>query len=142
MDTALLTAEWVLLAFFGLVVLSAAFIWFRRRHISQGRPLLVGALRSATKPRWRLGLIRFSGDRLEWFSVVGPALGPEQVWIRHELDLGAPEVLGEEIPGLPAAVSVSTGARNTWLALTPNTYTAVRSWHESSPPGFNVNVVS
>jgi hypothetical protein len=138
--TALHIAEWVMAACLATLVLAAAFLWLRRRHIAQGRNLLFGALRTTAEPRWRLGLIRLRGDQFEWFSVVGPRLRPEHTWIRHELDLGSPSPLGEDIPGLTDAVRVSTGHVGVELAFSPSTYTAVRAWHESSPPGFNVNV--
>ena len=48
--------------------------------------------------------------------------------------------LDVDIPGIPGAVMVDTGRHHTELALSPPSYTAVRAWHESSPPGFNVNV--
>lgn len=133
-------AEVVLAGVIFLLVGSVAFMWLRRRYIGQGRPLLFCALRSEAEPRWRLGFVRFRGDLLEWFSVVGPRLGPERVWVRHELDLGVPRPAEDEIPGIPAAVAVPTGTRGAELAMSAATYTAVRAWHESSPPGFNVNV--
>lgn len=138
--TALHAAEWLVAAALLAMVLAAAFLWLRRRHIAQGRNLLFGGLRTQAAPRWRLGLIRLRGDQFEWFSVVGPGLGPEHTWVRHELDLGAPRPLAEEIPGLTEAVGVSTGHEGVDLAFSPSTYTAIRAWHESSPPGFNVNV--
>lgn len=137
---ALHLVELVVAACLVLVVGSLAFVWLRRRHIAQGRTLMLGAMRTSAEPRWRLGLIRLRGDRFEWFSVVGPRLGPERSWLRHDLDLGAPQRLTEVVAGLPDAVAVTTGRHEVELALTPSTYTAVRAWHESSPPGFNVNV--
>lgn len=132
--------ELVVGAVVALLVLSLAFLWLRRRHIGQGRPLLFCALRSEAEPRWRLGLVRFRGEKLEWFSVVGPRLGPERTWIRHELDLGVPRSIGDEIPGLAEAVAVPTGTSGAELAMQPASCTAIRAWHESSPPGLNVNV--
>jgi len=46
------------------------------------------------------------------------------------------------IAGLPEAVEVTCHyAEDTFqLALSPAAYTAMRSWLESAPPGFNVNV--
>ena len=45
-------------------------------------------------------------------------------------------------PVLPEAVTVDCryGTDSFSLALAPSAYTAMRSWLESSPPGFNVNV--
>lgn len=140
-STALLTAEWVLSAPLLAIVAVGAFLWLRRRYIAQGRPLLLGALRTDVEPRWRLGLIRLRGERFEWFSVGGPRLGPEHTWSRQELDLGAPQPITEEIPGLAEAVCVTTGRPGAELALTPSTYTAILAWHESAPPGLGVNVV-
>ncbi len=140
MDTTVQAGELVLLSVLLLLLASVAFIWLRRRFIAEGRPLLFCAMRTEAEPRWRLGLVRFRGDRLEWFSVAGPRVGPEQSWIRHQLDLGTPRRLDDEIPGLPEAVAVPTGTAGAELAMHPASYTAIRAWHESSPPGFNVNV--
>ena len=123
-----------------LIVLTLAFIWLRRKVIARGHDLILGAIRTPADPRWRLGLIRLRGDQFEWFSVVGPRMRSERSWARHDLDLGAPTPVDVDIPGIPGAVMVDTGRHQTELALSPPSYTAVRAWHESSPPGFNVNV--
>lgn len=137
---ALETVELVVVTVVLLLAGSIAFVWLRRRYLAEGRPLLFCAVRTGAQPRWRLGFVRFRGDQLEWFSVVGPRMTPEQTWVRHELDPGPPMRLDEEIPGLPEAVAVPIGHAGTEFAVHPATYTAVRAWHESSPPGFNVNV--
>ncbi|HOA67267.1 MAG TPA: DUF2550 family protein [Phycicoccus elongatus] len=138
--TALTTAELILAALLALIVLTLAFIWLRRKVIARGHDLILGAIRTTADPRWRLGLIRLRGDQFEWFSVVGPRMRSERSWARHDLDLGAPTPVDVDIPGIPGAVMVDTGRHQTELALSPPSYTAVRAWHESSPPGFNVNV--
>lgn len=140
--TPLATAELVLAVVLGVVLLSLLYVWLRRRWISGGKPLMLCAVSTGHR-RWRLGLARIAGENLDWFSVVGPSLGPEHSWMRHELDLGAPSPLGEPVPGLPVdAVSVSGISANSdyQLAMSPAAYTALRAWLESSPPGFNVNV--
>lgn len=141
MDNAVQILELILICAPLLVIAAVAFVWFRRRYIAEGRPLLFCAFRSEAEPRWRLGLVRIRDDRLQWFSVAGPRLGPERSWIRHELDLGMPRRIDDEIPGLPEAVAVPTGSAGAELALHPASYTAIRAWNESSPPGFNVNRV-
>jgi hypothetical protein len=140
--TPLVTAESVLALVAVLVALTLAYVWVRRQYISDGRPLMLCALRTETEPRWRLGLARLSGARLDWFSVVGPSVRPQSSWMRHELDLGTPTPVAEPIPGLPDAVEVAglCGAMPCGLALTLSAYTALRAWLESSPPGFGVNV--
>lgn len=138
----IVTAEIVLAVVLALVVLFIVYVWLRRRWISGGKPLMVCAI-STGPGRWRLGLARIAGDRLDWFSVVGPSLRPAHWWSRHDLDLGAPQRLADSVPGLPPdAVSVAGRSPNQdyELAMSPAAYTALRAWLESSPPGFNVNV--
>ena len=134
--------ELVLVVALALLAACIVFVWLRRRYISGGKPLMMCAV-NAGDGRWRLGLARIAGDRLDWFSVVGPSLRPAHEWLRHDLDLGAPGRLGELVPGLPSdAVSVTGRSRTTHyeLAMSPAAYTSLRAWLESSPPGFNVNV--
>ena len=141
--SALVTTEIVIGAALLAIIASAVFLWFRRRYIAGGLPLMLCALRTEASPRWRLGLVRLAGDGFEYFSVVGPSLRPVHRWVRHQLELSAPEPLAESVPGLPAdAVQVSgtCGPTPCGLAFSPAVSTAVRAWMESSPPGFNVNV--
>ncbi|KGN35057.1 hypothetical protein N802_02325 [Knoellia sinensis KCTC 19936] len=140
--SAIATVELVLAVVLALIVLFIVYIWLRRRYISGGKPLMLCAINTGDR-RWRLGLVRIAGDRLDWFSVVGPSPRPAHSWLRHDLDLGAPKRLPDAVPGLPAdAISVVGRSRSTdyELAMSTAAYTAVRAWLESSPPGFNVNV--
>ena len=88
------------------------------------------------------GAAAFSGSTLEWFTLIGPSPAP-----RPHLGAAAArprpaQVAGDRIAGLPEAVTVDChyGTDTFALALAPSAYTAMRSWLESSPPGFNVNV--
>ena len=140
--TPIATIELVLVVALALLLAGIVFVWLRRQYISGGKPLMLCAI-STGDHRWRLGLARIAGDRLDWFSVVGPSLRPAHGWVRHDLDLGAPHRLAETVPGLPSdAVCVTgrSGSDDYELALSPAAYTALRAWLESSPPGFNVNV--
>ncbi|KGN39312.1 DUF2550 domain-containing protein [Knoellia subterranea] len=140
--TPIATIELVLVVALALVVASIVFVWLRRRWISGGQPLMICAINTGDR-RWRLGLARIAGDRLDWFSVVGPSFRPDHSWLRHDLDFGAPRRLDEAVPGLPGdAVCVSGRSRSGdyELAMSPAAYTSLRAWLESSPPGFNVNV--
>lgn len=140
--SALVAVELVVGILIGAIVAPLLYVWIRRRWISSGRALIVCAIRTARRPRWRLGLLRIGEDRLAWFSVVGPSPFPESSWSRHDLELEAPHPLQENVPGLNNALSVAGhgpgGAIN--LALSAADYTALRAWLESSPPGFNVDV--
>ncbi|HEV7145646.1 MAG TPA: DUF2550 family protein [Pedococcus sp.] len=123
-------------------VLALTFIFARRRMLGSGAPLMLCALQPHGRSQYRLGLLRFAGSTLEWFTLVGPSLRPSRRWQRADLDLDAPVAPGELISGLPDAVTVECryAGDSFGLALTPAAYTAMRSWLESSPPGFNVNV--
>lgn len=141
--TPIATIELVLVVALALMVAFIVYIWLRRRYISSGKPLMLCAISTGVNGRWRLGLARISGDRLDWFSVIGPSPRPAHSWVRHDLDLGAPQRLGDTVPGLPQdAVSVTgrSGSFDHELAMSPAAYTALRAWLESSPPGYNVNV--
>ncbi len=139
----LVTAESVIGLLVVTLVLVLTYVWVRRHYISEGRPLMLCALRTEAEPRWRLGLARLSGARLDWFSVVGPSVRPQYSWMRQDLLLGTPEPVDDQIPGLPEAVFISgtCGGRACGLALSPPAYTALRAWLESSPPGLGSNVV-
>jgi hypothetical protein len=87
-------------------------------------------------------LLRFAGTRLQWFTLIGPSMRPRREWERVRLQLDAPGNPHEVLAGLPDAVEVTChyGSDTFELALAPTAYTAIRSWLESAPPGFNVNV--
>ncbi len=142
MTSILLSVEAVVVVLVVLAVVVVALVWLRRRRIAAGGPLIVCALRTPAEPRWRLGLVRLSEERLDWFSVVGATTRPELSWGRHELDFGAPRRLTDHIPGLPEPYAVNGTAAGAALdlALPRSGGTVLRAWLESSPPGFNVNV--
>jgi hypothetical protein len=137
----LVTAEIVAGVLVLLAVSILAFIFIRRRMLAAGRPLMVAAVRH-TGHGYRLGLLRFGGTRLQWFTLVGPSMRPQREWERVRLELEAPGSPHEVVAGMPDAVEVTChyGPDTFQLALAPTHYTAVRSWLESAPPGFNVNV--
>jgi hypothetical protein len=118
--------------------------FLRRRYIAKGLPLTLCGLRRSEGDRWRLGLIRFGDNALEWYALGGVSVRPKHRWLRQRLLLDAPEMLhgGESIPLLPDAsrVPCSDGDHRFQLALQGPAYTALRSWQEASPPGYNVNV--
>jgi hypothetical protein len=123
-------------------LLALTFIFVRRRVLASGTPLMLCALQPHGRTNYRLGLLRFAGSTLEWFTLVGPSMRPARSWERPRLELEAPQSTSEVVAGLPEAVTVRChyGTDTFQLALAPAAYTAMRSWLESSPPGFNVNV--
>ena len=130
----------------GMLVLLAvsilAFIFIRRRLLAASSLLMLCGLRAHGAKSYRLGLMRFSEGRLEWFTLVGPSMRPRRVWERARLEPEAPGKPHEVISGMPDAVEVTChyGTDTFQLALSLVAYTAMRSWLESAPPGFNVNV--
>jgi hypothetical protein len=125
-----------------VVVLATTFL--RRRYIAKGLPLTLCGMRRSQSDRWRLGLIRFGDNALEWYSLGGVSVRPKHRWLRQRLLLDVPELLrgSDSIPLLPGAsrVPCSDGDSDFELALQGPAYTALRSWQEASPPGYNVNV--
>ena len=127
----------------GMLLLGAlcvlAFVWFRRRIIAGGKPLMLCAVRTPADPMWRLGLLRFGGRQLDWFTMIGPSLRPDQTWDRHELTLAAPTVTADVIPllGESLTASATNGGRSFEIAMHSSGLTAMRAWMESQPPGLS-----
>lgn len=125
-----------------LVVLATRFV--RRRYIAGGVPLTLCGQRDAPNLQWRLGLVRFGDDALEWYTLGGVSVRPKHRWQRQTLVLDAAEPLeaGDRISLLPQAnrVRCTDGEASFELALQRPAYTALRSWQEAAPPGYNVNV--
>lgn len=125
-----------------LLVLAATYL--RRRYIAKGQPLTLCGFRAGGSDRWHLGLMRLADNALEWYTLGGVSLRPKRRWQRQALLLEAPRLLAPEdaLALLPDAYGVSCTDRvETFeLALQGPDYTAVRSWQEAAPPGYNVNV--
>lgn len=127
-----------------LVVLAATYL--RRRYIAKGQPLTLCGFRTGSNGngRWHLGLMRLADNALEWYTLGGVSLRPKRRWLRQSLLLDAPRLLPPEdaLALLPDAFGVSCTDRvdSFELALQGPDYTAVRSWQEAAPPGYNVNV--
>jgi Protein of unknown function (DUF2550) len=139
----LTTAEVVVSVLLVVAALALLFVYLRRHVIAGGKPIMACAMLVPGAARWRLGLLRFGPDTMDWFSVAGPSLRPVRTWQRPLLELGPPERIRQVVPGLPdtaVAVSAKYSEQTFGLALAPAAYTAMRSWLESAPPGFNVNV--
>jgi hypothetical protein len=136
------SAEIVAGALILLALFALTYIFIRRRLLASGAPLMLCALQPHGRSQYRLGLLRFTGPTLEWFTLIGPSPRPARTWDRTRLELGPPGLPETAVAGLPEAVTVEChyGSDTFSMALAPSAYTAMRSWLESSPPGFNVNV--
>ena len=144
MPSVLVSTEIVIGTLLVIAVVVLATTYLRRRYIAKGLPLTLCGFRRRRGARWRLGLIRFGDNALEWYTLGGVSLRPKHRWPRQLLMLDAPKPLSaeESIPLLPDAsrVPCTDGTREFELALQGPDYTALRSWQEAAPPGYNVNV--
>lgn len=144
MPSALVNTEIAIGTLLVVVLVVLAITWFRRRYIAKGLQLTLCGTRPAGDDRWRVGLIRFGDNALEWYSLGGVSLRPKHRWPRQSLRLEAPVLLigPDAIPVLPDAyrVEARVAGEQFELALQGSAYTALRSWQEAAPPGYNVNV--
>jgi hypothetical protein len=129
--------------FIVLTILGATFA--RRRLIARGKPLTLCALREPADPRWRFGFARYGTTGLEWFTLWGLSLRPARQWERTVLDIGigqplAPSERPEILIASAWSVDCSYREESFEIALAQAPYTALRSWLEAMPPGYNVNV--
>lgn len=144
MPSVLVSTEIVIGTLLVVALAVLATTYLRRRYIAKGLPLTLCGVRHRETDRWRLGLIRFGDNALEWYSLGGVSVRPKHRWLRQRLLLDVPEPLtgGDAIAVLPDAsrVPCSDGDSDFELALQGPAYTALRSWQEAAPPGYNVNV--
>ena len=144
MPSALVNTEIAIGTLLVIALVVLATTWFRRRYIAKGLRLTLCGTRPTSGDRWRIGLIRFGDNALEWYSLGGVSLRPKHRWPRQALRLEAPVLLvgRDALPVLPDAyrVAASVGSTTFELALQGSAYTALRSWQEAAPPGYNVNV--
>ncbi len=102
------------------------------------------AYRADDSADWARGHLTYDTGRLDHYGRGGPFRGPLHRWQRSGLELGiARSQDSAAFPWLPSpvlAVPCEYGDNRFELALGLEHYTALRSWLESVPPGWNVNV--
>lgn len=101
-------------------------------------------LRYEPGERWVKGSVRYEGDHLV-FRGAGAQGRRRHHWERSALELGmAQEAPSELALGFPpdglTTVSCHYGRQRFELTLGTQQYTALRSWLESVPPGWNANI--
>lgn len=129
------------------VVLGLGFYAFSRFG-GQGssRQSVPCCFRMTSEEGWRKGTLRYDLDRLDHYGPGGLSVRPEHRWLRARLDLGmarrAPAADCEALPRGLVGIQVSCryGSQTFDLMLGQEHYTALRSWLESVPPGWNANV--
>lgn len=102
------------------------------------------AFRTDESADWRRGQLTYDSGRLDHYGRGGPFRSPLHRWQRSGLELGiARSQDPSDFPWLNGpvlAVPCEYGEDRFELALGLEHYTALRSWLESVPPGWNANV--
>ncbi|MDN5790495.1 MAG: DUF2550 domain-containing protein [Micrococcales bacterium] len=144
MPPVLASVEIVVGTLLAIAILMLALTYLRRRYISRGLTLTLSGYRPAPSDRWRVGLLRFSDNVLEWYTLGGVSPRPAHQWRRQTLLLETPIRLAADdvLTVLPQAsrVPCTHDGVDFELALQRSAYTALRSWQEAAPPGHNANV--
>jgi hypothetical protein len=129
---------------FGAVLLSVLWLIARRWWISRTRltfelSVVLCEGDSWRRQGWTLGVGRYNGDRLEWFSVFSFSLRPRQVFDRTYLRVRSHrQPRGSETHALfhgHVVVECDTRDGPMQLAMSPQSLTAMMSWLEAAPPG-------
>ncbi|HEX2704911.1 MAG TPA: DUF2550 family protein [Candidatus Lustribacter sp.] len=144
MPFALVSAEVVIGCAVVLVALFLAWTFVRRSVICRGRTVLVCGWRGADVSVWQAGLLGLEGEQLEWFPLSGVRIRPRFCWDRTGLEVDVPRPVpsttGLGIDGSAFALTCRYGDTRFDITLDDPSYTALRSWLDSVPPGYNVNV--
>lgn len=127
-----------------LVIMGVGWVTFTRyagEPLSAHAPIPCGYRGGEHQP-WTGGALSYDGHRLVHHD---RRAGTEHRWKREGLDMGYAESLPPgATPGLPAGMDLSVPCRYGdtafTLAMTQEHYTALRSWVEAAPPGWNSNV--
>jgi len=133
-----------------VLLLAATAVFVRRRAIAGGEPLMLCGLRERGSHRWQLGLARYSTHSLYWYTLAGPSTRPRRRWPRsllrlapaqHE-DRGGGAQLAPSLSVMPHALVVDCECAGQLfqLALDAGPHTALVSWLEAWPPGYDAHV--
>ena len=136
------------LVLIALAVLAAALLvavgWFVFARFSARPHAFPCAYRQDESSAWSRGLLCYDAGRLDHFGGGGPRRSPSDRWQRSVLELGmARSEDPAQVPWLDPpviAVPCDYAGERFELALGLKHYTALRSWLESVPPGWNANV--
>lgn len=127
------------------VILAVGYVTFSRFARPGGSyPPTPCAFRTDDSMSWSKGCLIYDAGRLDHYGPGGLSREPEHQWRRVILDFGiAAPVDPEQTPWLTApviGVPCEYADERFELALGREHYTALRSWLESVPPGWNSNV--
>lgn len=86
-----------------------------------------------------MGMARTLPEIIEWYPILGIGLRPKWTLVRESVEFGPPEPMDRR-PGViqdPVLVDCVCGTDSQQIVVGRADYTQLRSWSESSPPGFN-----
>lgn len=133
----------IALAVLGAVLVMAVGL-FAFSRFAGGAHAFPCAYRQDASQSWSRGLLCYDTGRLDHFGRGGPFRVAQHRWQRSALELGHARIEDPElVPWLGApvtAVPCEYAGEHFELALGREHYTALRSWLESVPPGWNANV--
>lgn len=150
MGEGLTDAVWIFAVVLVLIILAAAALATRRHLLERSGGTVDCALRSpAGTGSWRLGVLLYAPDSLQWHGALGILLRPEQTFQRRWLSvlsrraaepseivtLGDDRVIVEISVKPPADDSGSPAGSQVELAMTEQALTGFLAWLEASPPG-------
>jgi hypothetical protein len=134
-----LDAAWLFAGFLTLLVLAAGFIAARRFLLERGGGTVECGLRKGTGP-WRLGVVSYQQDELQWFAAFGITSRPDEAFRRRDLEVISrrdPDA-GEQASLGPDRVVVEcrmASGETVELALASSALTGLLAWLEAAPPG-------
>lgn len=154
MTGALTDAVWVFAVVLAAIILAAAAIAFRRYLLERAGGTVDCGLRiPAGSGTWRLGVLSYAPDSLQWHGALGVLLRPEHEFHRRSLavvsrrpaesseavtlgtDRFVVEVSVEQHPDAPGSPS----GEHAELAMTEQALTGFLAWLEASPPGSHLS---
>lgn len=149
MSDALPSVMLVVMALVAAVVLVALGWWAFSRYGGPPRavspPVPCGYRVGADDP-WTVGTLHYEEDLLVHRGPGGLSMLTQHRWARVGLDLGIAHhaeaaTVSARLPDVPlVAVPCTYGRTHFFLALPEEHYTALRSWVEAAPPGWNTSV--
>lgn len=137
--------EIVLLLLVLAPIVAGLLLLLRRRALARHAVISACAVRIDTDARWSPGLLALSERTLEWYPVYGMSLSPACRWLRSSVEVGDSRAPADAVPWLLASHpqlrvvrldgSGAGGESAQFSMMLPMaSYTALRSWTESSPP--------
>jgi hypothetical protein len=133
-----------------VLLLLGAMVWWPSSVRSVNRrgagPRSPAGFRPAGRERWSVGSLVYYTDRLVYRTPGPLGRSRDLHWDRFDLEVGIGSVVdGQEVSArLRGVEMVSVPCRHAdqtfELAVSPARYTALRSWVEAGPPGWNAGV--